>query len=123
MRRLTVAAICLALAGAACSRGKESGPTAYQRDIDRLCHAQTHSGADELDPGQRPVAIAQWLSENLETSEVREVLVEFQAGTPEQKRAILEREAAEVGLPDCPLADAWADVEEAPAGEGERDEE
>jgi hypothetical protein len=107
-------AVCIA---AACARSDGAEPSAYQRDIDRLCHAQEHSGALQLEPGYRPVAIAQWLAENLETDEVRKVLGEFQrAETPSAKQAILEREAAAVGLPHCPLADVWA-----AAGSGDGD--
>jgi hypothetical protein len=111
----SVFAICVA--ASACARSGAAEPSAYQRDIDRLCHAQEHSGALQLEPGHRPVAIAQWLAENLETDEVREVLVEFQrAADPAAKQAILEREAAAVGLPHCPLADVWAAASSAGSG-------
>lgn len=111
MRALAIVLVSVLGLASGCSRDSR-GPSAYQQDIDRLCHAEQHSGAHQLDPDYRPVAIAQWLAENLETAEVREVLVEFQAGSPAEKRAVLEREAAAVGLVDCPLAKTWAAEEE-----------
>jgi hypothetical protein len=104
MRILTLVGL-VALFG--CQKG-EKAPTAYERDVDRICHAEEHSGAAEHD-GPRTLVIAQWLGENIETDEGRELLarVTRDDNDPAAKARILDEAATAAGIDDCPTARTW----------------
>lgn len=77
------------------------------RDIDRICHAERHSGALEQPEGYRQMAVAQWLANNLRTEEARKLLIELTALAPKEKVARLEASARKAGLKHCDLAQSW----------------
>jgi hypothetical protein len=91
-----------------------SPPAPYTADIENLCDAVIRSGADQLSPGDRPLAIAEWLGSHLQTEQAHQYLVKIQPLGGDAKAAALEAEARRVGLPGCPLAAAWR-VTPAPA--------
>jgi len=99
---------------AACQRDAAStpppAPTApelYRTDIENLCDVIVKAGADRLDPGERPLVIANWLAAHFQTSEAHDYLIRIQPLTGEAKAAALEAEATRVGLPRCALAGEW----------------
>lgn len=100
------ALLCLAVA---CQKPAASSGAggAYARDIDRICHAEEHSGAAELPEGGRSLHIAQWLATSLESQEARALSAELsQMELPERARR-LSAEAAKLGMSDCAMLAAW----------------
>lgn len=103
----------LLLAGLAALFGCQKGttaPTPYERDLDRICHAEEQSGAAEQHEGARALAVAQWLGANIETQQGRELLASMNAPGvgPADKARILDEAAASAGIEHCPTARAWA---------------
>lgn len=93
---------------AGCQRsGRSTVSETYRGDIERLCDVVARSGADQLPPGERTLAIANWLAGNLETREAHDYLVRIQPLAGEPKAAALETEARRVGLARCALAAEW----------------
>jgi len=84
-----------------------SPPAPYTSDIENLCDAVVRSGADQLAPGERTLAIAEWLGGHLQTDAAHQYLVKIQPLAGEAKAAALEAEARRVGLPGCALAAEW----------------
>jgi hypothetical protein len=82
-------------------------PAPYTSDIENLCDAVSRSGADQLSPAERQLAIAEWLGSHLQTEQAHQYLVKIQPLEGEAKAAALEAEARRVGLPGCPLAAEW----------------
>ena len=80
----------------------------YAKDVDKLCHALTLSGAMDQPEDARQLVVAKWLGGNLDTAEIHTFLVKLQALAPADKVAALDAEAKKVGLADCPLSAAWA---------------
>ena len=88
--------------------GAESGAkTSYQRDLERICHSLERSGALEQSEGQRAMAVAYWLSNNIETIKGRQLLARINRAKPEGKVAILTEESKRMGMTSCPLAVSW----------------
>lgn len=79
----------------------------YRSDISNLCDSVVSSGADQLPPGERALAIASWLGTHLQTQEAHDYLVRIQPLDGEPKAAALDAEARRVGLPSCALAAEW----------------
>jgi len=79
----------------------------YRADIENLCDALNRSGADQLKPGDRQFAIANWLGNNLQTEAAHAFLVHIQPLQGMAKADALVAEAKRVGLPDCALALEW----------------
>jgi hypothetical protein len=94
-------------AGSGAGSAAASAPAPYTSDIENLCDAVSRSGADQLSPGDRPLAIAEWLGGHLQTEEAHQYLVKIQPLEGEAKAAALEAEAHRVGLAGCALAAAW----------------
>jgi len=116
MSRFAYSVVSLAAAAGvvtACQRdaaGTPPAPTApalYRTDIENLCDVIVKSGADRMEPAERPLVIANWLAAHFQTSEAHEYLIRIQPLTGEPKAAALEAEATRVGLPRCALAAAW----------------
>ena len=84
-----------------------AGPD-YAGDIDRICNAETRSGASEMEEGARPVTVAQWLGANIQTGEGRQFLVTLAKTRPADKSKMLLAESTKVGLKACALAKAWS---------------
>jgi len=95
----------------ACQRDASSTPPPasglYRADIENLCDVIVKSGADRLDPSERPLVIANWLAAHFQTSEAHDYLIRIQPLTGEPKAAALDAEATRVGLPRCALAAEW----------------
>ena len=121
----------LLAAAAGCQQSNPSaadqatGPASpYVQDMDRICNSEERSGALEQPEGARAVAVAQWLGNNIQTAEAREFLVTLARTGPEDKAALIEKEAARAGLSDCPLVRRWRGAAEptepaaAPASDG-----
>jgi hypothetical protein len=110
MKQLSSLIACASIA-VACQRG--GGSTApqvsqqYRSDIENLCNAVARSGADQLPPGERALAIARWLPANLATQEAHQYVVGIQPLVGEPKALALEAEARRVGLSSCVLAAEW----------------
>ncbi|HET9626091.1 MAG TPA: hypothetical protein VFP84_32240 [Kofleriaceae bacterium] len=84
-----------------------AAPAPYTSDIENLCDAMSRSGADQLSPAERQLAVAEWLGAHLQTDQAHQYLVKIQPLEGEAKAAALEAEARRVGLPGCPLAAEW----------------
>lgn len=97
------------LAAFGCQKGAEA-PTPFERDVDRICHAEEHSKAAEQHEGARGLAVAQWLGANIETQEGRELLARMNrdGNGPADKARVLDEAAAAAGIEHCPTARAWA---------------
>jgi len=110
MKRIACLVACLGVA-IGCQRSGGSTAAAvsepYRADIENLCDAIVRSGADQLSPGERQLAIASWLAAHLQTPEGHGYLVKVQPLVGEPKAAALEAEARRVGLPRCALASEW----------------
>lgn len=98
--------LALALALAACRSDSKVDP-AYSRDIDRICHVERHSGADQDETAARPIIAAEWLGRNLETQAARDFLATVARLDPAAKPAALRAEAKRTGVAGCPTAAAW----------------
>ena len=79
----------------------------YTSDIDNLCDVMVRSGADQLAPGERQLATAEWLGSHIQTDEAHEFLVKIQPLEGNAKADALEAEAKRIGLPGCALAAEW----------------
>lgn len=92
-----------------------SPPSPYTSDIENLCDAVIRSGADQLSPGDRTLAVAEWLGGHLQTEEAHQYLVKIAPLEGNAKADALEAEARRVGLPGCPLAAEWRAPTTSPA--------
>jgi hypothetical protein len=101
----TLAGLSLISLLVACQRGE--GKTPFQRDMERICHAERLSGAHEQHEGHRSLLVGQWLAENLETPEARSLLAQIFQAAPAEKSALLTEAAREAGIRDCPIAQVW----------------
>jgi len=110
MTRTACLIACLGLA-ASCRRDSGSPaaqvPAPYKSDIESLCDSVVRSGADQLTPGNRPLAIATWLGQHLQTEEAHQYLVKIQPLDGDAKAHALDAEALRVGLPGCALSAEW----------------
>ena len=79
----------------------------YRADIENLCDAMNRSGADQLQLGDRQVAIAGWLGGHIQTAAAHQFLVNIQPLQGMAKADALVAEARKVGLADCALAAEW----------------
>ncbi|HTM19599.1 MAG TPA: hypothetical protein VL172_03800 [Kofleriaceae bacterium] len=105
MTRIRLAFIALVVG--ACQSG-HSGPAAgYTDDIDRICRQQELSGALNQPESERALSSAYWLERHLATPEGRKFSATIFPLAPAAKADRLAAEAARVGLPACPTADAW----------------
>jgi hypothetical protein len=100
---------------ASCSKSEDShqhdeaaADTPYVRDIDRICHAEEHSGALKEEPGARPMMVALWLAKNMESEEGRTFAAKISQGSPDEKVALLKAEADKAKIKDCALIEAWS---------------
>jgi hypothetical protein len=81
-------------------------PAAYARDVDRICNVFERAGAGE--PGVNPeVATGDWLIENLETLQARQLLPKINSLPDSERATAYDAEARKVGLASCPTARAW----------------
>ncbi len=109
MRLLVFAGLLAALVS--CSKSEDSHAhedTPYVRDIDRICHAEEHSGALQEEPGARPMMVALWLAKNMETDEGRTFSAKLSQASPKEKVALLKAEADKARIKDCALIKAWS---------------
>lgn len=91
---------------------KKKGPSseldpAYAADVERVCHVERLSGADQDETQARAVIAAEWLGRHVETQAGRDFLASLVPLAPPEKAARLRAEAARAGLEDCPTAAAW----------------
>jgi hypothetical protein len=84
-----------------------SPPSPYTADIENLCDVVVRSGADQMAPGDRQIAIAEWLGGHLQTDEAHQFLVKIQPLEGAAKADALDAEARRVGLPGCALSAEW----------------
>jgi hypothetical protein len=93
----------------ASASAEQAAPTTapYARDIERLCNVIVRSGADKVPTSERALPIANWLADNLETSQSRTFLVHIQPLEGEAKARALDEEARRVGVGECPLSAEW----------------
>lgn len=110
-------ALLLSVLLVACQSSSEraAGDSAYHRDIDRLCHAAEHSGANELEQGARALHIAEWLATNLESDKARGLSAELSQMPNDERIPRLAREAEAAGVEACAILEAWGG---APTGSG-----
>ena len=87
-----------------------SRPPEFNNDIHRICHAETLSGAAELEKGyDRAMTTATWLARNLRTPEGRRFLGETsRLGDPKKKARALAAQAERSAVADCPLVRTWS---------------
>ena len=92
---------------AACRGDAPPTDTPYARDVDRICHAAEHSGADR-ESGGRSLVIAEWLATHLESPEGRELMRALSSRPDGERGALLGSEAARVGIRSCAMLAEWA---------------
>ncbi len=80
---------------------------AFARDVQRICDATARSGALEQEEAYRAVTVAQWLAQNIESQDGRDLLARVARLAPKGKVTELRAAAAKIGLPDCATAAAW----------------
>ncbi len=87
-----------------------SAPSAFHRDIHKICNAESLSGANEMENGyNRAMTVAKWLGENLRTPEGRRFLGETaRLGDPRKKAKALAAQAEKSGVASCPLVKTWS---------------
>ncbi len=111
MRRLPVVLVAfLGVAAVACKdRAAPTPPAdeAFGRDVERICQAEELSGAAAEEPGARPMLVAQWLGENIETQRGRDLLAEAARADGVAKAEVFERAARSVGRDRCATAESW----------------
>jgi hypothetical protein len=112
VKRVRLACRCalLVVALTACQRGATDGGwkrSALGRDLDRICHVMAYSGADKEGPENHAYLTAQWLGQNLESSEGRAFLVDIAPKQPAAKAQLLQSQALAVGVADCPTVAMW----------------
>lgn len=95
-----------------CQQGNPPAPAAdsvspYVQELTHICNSEERSGALEYPEGQRSMVVAQWLGDNVQTEQGRAFLVRLAKTPPAEKAAVLQQEAAQSGLPSCPLARSW----------------
>lgn len=93
--RKTVLVAAIALGG--CNR--------EAKDFEAICHVVERSGvAPSMEPSQRAQQMSQWLERNVHSGRAKRVLAAIVHLPPDQKRAIVQREAAAAGYHgSCPL--------------------
>ena len=79
----------------------------YKKDLDNLCNGLERSGASKDGGSEKFSKMAEWMSENVSSSEGRELFQGLAMVDSETKVRILREEAKKVGITSCPLADAW----------------
>jgi hypothetical protein len=104
--RVRLAFIAAVVAGA-CQNGHPGLPSGYAEDIDHICRQEELSGALKLAESERALAGAYWLERHISTPEGRKFAASIFPLAPAAKAERLAAEAARVGLPACPTADAW----------------
>jgi hypothetical protein len=112
MRRAALSFLAL-LALAGCQRG--TGETEawtkspFGRDVDRICNAESRSGAGDNAYANRDIQAAMWLGQNIESQEGRDLLASLSPLPPPEKARKLDEAAKTAGLTaGCPTARAWS---------------
>ncbi len=89
---------------------KKEVDDAFNGDIDRICFAEKHAGALDIETSDRSLVVADWLSRNLKTDKAREFLGSLATLPAAKKAELLHAAGREAKLEGCPSADAWDDV-------------
>ena len=83
-------------------------PSAFERDLDRICNEEEQSGALELQPGERGIHVAIWLAEQIESQEARELVAELSKLAPQERIARLQQELSKHNIAECEVINAWS---------------
>jgi hypothetical protein len=76
-------------------------------DLDTFCNSQERSGSLELEEGERSMHVSLWLAGKIKSQEGRSFLAAFQKTPDKDKARLLNSTSLRLGLPSCPLANAW----------------
>lgn len=76
-------------------------------DFEKICNAPQLSGAAaEVDPAKKAMKLAQWISQNVRSSEAKRTFAAIATVAPEHKGTILKQAAIEAGYTGpCPFAE------------------
>jgi hypothetical protein len=82
-----------------------SGCNREAKDFEAICHVVERSGVDPSLPAALRVArMAEWIDVNVRTDRARRTFAAASGVSPEQRRAMIQRAAAEAGYHgSCPL--------------------
>jgi hypothetical protein len=77
-------------------------------DYEKICNAEQLSGAaGEKDPSAKAEKIAQWMTDNIHSADVKKTLSALATVTADQRGPLLKQAAHEAGYDGaCPMADA-----------------
>ena len=82
------------------------GCGSYRKDVETICFAPERVAREaDADPSRRATLIAEYLSQNLQTSEGRKLMGAMAAVEPAMQPELLQHEARRAGLSSCPLAE------------------
>lgn len=93
---------CIFLLVGSCAK-KNKEPTPYQKDVERICNAVKHAGAEGLPAHDRALMVAQYLGTNLESDEGRQLSIKISKSIGEKRSAILSKASQKVGIAKCDL--------------------
>lgn len=110
MMRLMLSLLLTTLVGCQ-SKPKEdkpkAPPTAFERDLDRMCNVLSFSGALELQPGERAMHVGIWLAQNMESKQARELSAELTQLEPAPRIKRMQEVLAQHGISQCPTVQTW----------------
>ena len=76
-------------------------------DFEKICNAEKLSGAAaETEPSQKAMKMAQWIGENVHSSDAKNAMSALASVSPDDKERLLKQAAHEAGYDGpCPIAD------------------
>jgi len=107
MRKALCWLVLVALAFGCAKKSAKPADTPLARDVDRICHAEEHSGALEIEEAGRAVFIATWLAQNLESKEGRALTAELSQMPDERRAERMKAEAKKHGIEACAIVNQW----------------
>ena len=98
------APLCILLFSASCAK-KNKEPTAYQKDVEKICHAIEHADAVGLPKHDQALMVAKYLGANLESKEGRELSIKISKSGGKERVDLLSKASQKIGLAKCDLID------------------
>ena len=89
-----------------------AGETPLQRDLGRICNAESLSGALDLPIGDRAMHTGIWLAGQIETREGRELCSQLRALKHQERIAKLGKELEKNPVADCEILERWSRAED-----------
>src|SRR4051812_14462348 len=80
----------------------------YKSDLQRVCMAETNAGASAK---ENPAKVTQWTKDHLDTPEGNAFYSELLKKSVAERGPALRTEAQKNGIPACPLAETYAEMQ------------